>query len=87
MKMCFMTVSKGKNKRGRDGRGKPQAQPSTKTLWKRINPALLSNVTGSDRLRNCYPGHGKVIDEFFRFPVSRNMTGAAKLPATLTERN
>lgn len=55
--------------------------------WKRINPTLLSNVTGSDRLRNCYPGHGKVIDEFFRFPVSRKMTGAAKFPAILTERS
>lgn len=67
---------------GRLGLSQAQRHP-----WKRINPALFSNVTGRDRLRNCYPGHRKVIDEFFRFPVSRKMIGAAKLPTILTERS
>jgi hypothetical protein len=43
-------------------------------------------MTGSDRLRNCYPGHGKVTDKFFRSPVHRKM-GQTELLETLTERS
>lgn len=58
---------------GKEGgqRRKPQAQASEHkegpdTHGREIIPH--SHMTGSDRLRNCHPGHGKVIDKFFRFP-------------------
>lgn len=72
---------KTKKSEGRGGGGRKKETSGSSTEHKegtdtQGREAILRwRMTGSGRLRNCHPGHGKVIDKFFRFPVSRKMTG------------